>query len=125
MSRRESFDSGHGMPNHSAEPEYDEVFYHATNPSLVKSILEKGLEPNNPTFDDDWVDDEHPPGVYLTETLDEALEWGDAVLAVKSRWKDVAHNRTADLHSKDPIPPHRISVVSDTDLEEARKRRSK
>ena len=65
------------------------TFYHGTNPKNVESILKHGLKVNNPVeglrgqIPDEYLEDYgHPTGVYLTDDLETARGYGDAVFAV-------------------------------------------
>jgi hypothetical protein len=63
------------------------TYYHGTNWGNVESILEEGLKAHLPGSEEPWYDLDnpdpgHPYGVYLTDTLESARNYGDAVFAV-------------------------------------------
>ncbi len=93
------------------------TYYHGTGHHNVESIKEKGLIPNRPGEDMGFEDADHPWGVYMTQNLDEAREFGPAVFAVDlSREEERNMNYSySNSHNAYPgvVPPHRLRLVEE------------
>ena len=95
------------------------VMYHATS-SLknLLSILRNGLRVNTPGADA-GIGEEERAGVYLAETLDEALEYGRHIVAVAVDDLSVDSDPgSGHLVSRTPIPANKLRRVWDLDEEE-------
>lgn len=63
------------------------TYYHGTNFSNAEKVMKEGLKAHLPASEEDWYDENdpdpgHPYGVYLTDNIDTAKGYGDAVFAV-------------------------------------------
>ena len=64
------------------------TYYHGTNSRYVENIKKEGLKTHLPGSEEEWYDINnpepgHPKGVYLTENIDTARNYGDAVFSVE------------------------------------------
>lgn len=62
------------------------TYYHGTDDSNVESILKEGLKASTPGAGEYWYDETdpdlgHPHGVYFSENIETAKNYGDAVFA--------------------------------------------
>ena len=88
------------------------TYYHGTSDSNVESIMKHGLKANNPAEDYEGLaegethEPGHPEGVYLSENINNAREYGDAVFSVElpnsAPW-DWAENGEVLKHSISPL----------------------
>lgn len=71
----------------SLNPHQFRTYYHGTGAHNVESIKEHGLKAHNPAAESDYPegyeDPGHPTGVYLTENLNTAKEYGDEVFSTE------------------------------------------
>ena len=92
--------------------------FHGTKLENVDNILKKGLRPRRPPsmgFDDEGnYSDAYPRGVYLTDDLEHASAFGDAVFEVdhsklRGPWEYSA-DEMAEVYTK-RIPPRLLKRI--------------
>lgn len=96
------------------------VLYHGTGSSATDSIIRNGLLVSTPGASS-GIGEEERAGVYLGDTVDEALEYGDRVFAVLVTDVD-SDPSTGHKVVREPIPPSRVRRVWDLDAEEEYKK---
>jgi len=69
-------------------PQQFRTYYHGTNSANAESIIREGLKASTPGAEEYWYDEDnpdpgHPHGVYLTDSIERARNYGDAIFSVE------------------------------------------
>ena len=93
-------------------PHQFKTYYHGTSKRNASSIMKHGLQVSNPMGEADEEESGYPTGVYLSDDIRIAKEYGDAVFSVdlpdSADWGDTVGDGHVLNHNISPFALRRV-----------------